>query len=106
MKWLITGGCGFIGTSLIGQLIKEGGHCIRVIDNLSVGSRDDLSSVCDFKETDIDCLAPVSTDTTVELVVGDILDDTLALKVTEGFRCHRTPCREHRRWPIRGRSAQ
>jgi len=31
MKWLITGGCGFIGTSLIRHLVAEGGHRIRVI---------------------------------------------------------------------------
>jgi UDP-glucose 4-epimerase len=85
MKWLVTGGCGFIGTSLIEQLAKEGGHFIRVIDNLSVGSRDDLSCVCDFRETEIGGLAPAGTDENVELVVGDILDDTLALKLTEDF---------------------
>lgn len=51
-RWLITGGCGFIGTSLIKTLIKEGGHAIRVVDNLSVGTRDDLAHICDFIELD------------------------------------------------------
>jgi len=50
LRWLITGGCGFIGTSLIRQLTAEGDHSIRVIDNLSVGIRDDLANVCKFKE--------------------------------------------------------
>jgi len=84
MKWLITGGCGFIGTSLIKQLMEEGDHCIRVIDNLSVGSRDDLSSVCSFNEIGVSQLLPIATPDSVELIVGDILDDSLALKVTRG----------------------
>ncbi|QBQ55968.1 NAD-dependent epimerase/dehydratase family protein [Nitrosococcus wardiae] len=79
LRWLITGGCGFIGTSLIKQLVSEGGHAIRVIDNLSVGTRDDLSAVCDFTE-----VAPSPSSPPVQLVVGDILDETLALKVTQG----------------------
>ena len=84
MKWLITGGCGFIGTSLIKQLMEEGNHCIRVIDNLSVGSRDDLSSVCSFNEPEVSRLLPIAAPDSVELIVGDILDDSLALKVTRG----------------------
>lgn len=50
MKWLITGGCGFLGTSLIKNLQEEGGHFVRVVDNLSVGSREDLAKVCQFTE--------------------------------------------------------
>lgn len=49
-RWLITGGCGFIGTSLIKNLISEDGHYIRVLDNFSVGTREDLSRVCNFTE--------------------------------------------------------
>ena len=36
MKFLITGGAGFIGTNLVIQLLKEG-HQVRVIDNYSGG---------------------------------------------------------------------
>tara|TARA_X000000950_G_scaffold286150_1_gene394182 strand:+ start:357 stop:1337 length:981 start_codon:yes stop_codon:yes gene_type:complete len=43
MKWLITGGCGFIGVNLINELEKLG-QKIRIVDNLSVGSIDDLPS--------------------------------------------------------------
>ena len=50
MKWLITGGCGFIGSSLIRILQAQGGHYIRVLDNLSTGTRADLSLVADFAE--------------------------------------------------------
>ncbi len=38
MRWLITGGCGFIGTSLISSLVAEGGHSIRVIDDFVGGN--------------------------------------------------------------------
>lgn len=67
VKWLITGGCGFIGTSLIKNLVTEGGHFIRVLDNLSVGTRDDLYSVCNFTETD-------PTEDKVQPIIGDIKD--------------------------------
>lgn len=88
LRWLITGGCGFIGTSLIRHLVVEGGHAIRVVDNLSVGTRDDLARCCTFKETLSEDLiahslsldAPANS---VELIVGDILDEVLALKVTK-----------------------
>ncbi len=51
MNWLITGGCGFIGTNLIDRIRREDkGAYIRVVDNLQSGRRDMLSSVCDFTE--------------------------------------------------------
>jgi UDP-glucose 4-epimerase len=84
MRWLITGGCGFIGRNLISNLLKEGGHAVRVLDNLKVGSREDLGMVCEFSETtvaDLDCSQ--SAPGSVELVVGDILDAELALQVSK-----------------------
>lgn len=83
MKWLITGGCGFIGTSLIRTLEAEGGHQIRVIDNLSTGTRDDLSVVCSFNEIESDVIKGGPGG--VELIVGDILDENLANTVTQGI---------------------
>jgi UDP-glucose 4-epimerase len=41
MKALVTGGAGFIGSSLVDCLIERGGE-VRVIDNLSAGSLDNL----------------------------------------------------------------
>lgn len=84
MKWLITGGCGFIGTNLIRQLAEDGGHSIRVVDNLSVGRREDLKNVTPFTETDSSDPGPIPDDG-VELVVGDILDGDLAVRVAEGM---------------------
>ncbi len=88
MNWLITGGCGFIGSSLIRYLRERGEDAhIRIVDNLSVGTRDDLAAVTDFRDTPADTVAPppAPDGVTVELVVGDILDEALALKATEGF---------------------
>ncbi len=80
MNWLVTGGCGFIGTALIHSLMQEGGRGVRVVDNLAVGAREDLASVCDFVEGPGE--GPISPG--VELVVGDILDEDLALRAAEG----------------------
>ena len=75
-RWLITGGCGFLGTSLIRRLRRQGGHYIRVVDNLSVGSREDLAEVTDFSEPPVDQLS--SDKPVTDLIVGDILDAELA----------------------------
>lgn len=82
MKWLITGGCGFLGTALIRYLLLSGGHSIRVLDNLSTGTRDDMALVSSFNE--IRAADIMSAQQGVELVVGDILDESLALQVTIG----------------------
>ena len=112
MKWLITGGCGFLGSSLIKQLITEGGHKIRVVDNLTVGTRDDLAAAGGFTElSPSELTAPSPSKVTsdladvfgqpsrmasssiregwgegasVQLIVGDILDESLALLVANG----------------------
>ena len=76
MNWLITGGCGFIGRNLIHYLLEQGGHAIRVVDNLSVGSRESLQMVTDFTERDVNATADGFPSTgKVELVVDDILNE-------------------------------
>ena len=80
---LITGGCGFLGVSLIKKLLNFGFKNIRLIDNLSVGNRNDLSQVCKFKEiksADIDGIPKG-----IELIVGDIQDLDLAIKVSKSI---------------------
>ena len=52
---LITGGCGFLGTSVIARLVETvPTPRIRILDNLSVGCREDLAEVCTFREVTVD----------------------------------------------------
>jgi UDP-glucose 4-epimerase len=80
MNWVITGGCGFIGISLIKTLTKESNHNIRVLDNLTTGTREDLSGACAYSEVSTSNIAEFNN---IELIVGDILNEDLAVKVTK-----------------------
>ena len=78
MNWVITGGCGFIGSRLVNALLLDGKNNVRVIDNLSVGSENDLQKISKFRKiTTLDASQPQG----LELVVGDILDQELISKV-------------------------
>lgn len=52
MKFLVTGGAGFIGSHLVDRLIKEGQNVI-VIDNLSTGKKENLNKKAKFYKVDI-----------------------------------------------------
>ena len=55
MKYLITGGAGFIGSHLVEKLIVRGDQVV-IFDNLSTGSANNLSSIKEkikFKEGNI-----------------------------------------------------
>lgn len=83
-SYLITGGCGFIGVNLVERIFKENPDAtIRILDNLSVGTREDLSNVCNFTEISPPFLTPQSS--SVELVIGDIRDFDTCLKCCEGI---------------------
>ena len=62
-KFLVTGGCGFIGSHLTEKLLNEG-HEVVIIDNLSTGSIENIDNRSD-------------------LIVGDVLD---ANTVQTGFQ--------------------
>jgi UDP-glucose 4-epimerase len=49
LRVLVTGGVGFIGSHLVGVLIRTG-HQVRVLDNLSTGSIENLADVLDAIE--------------------------------------------------------
>lgn len=85
VKWLITGGCGFLGTSLIKRLVSEGGHAIRILDNLSVGTREDLSEVIVFNEIDISKEFIEPEVNTGQLIIGDIRDQAIAENAARGM---------------------
>jgi UDP-glucose 4-epimerase len=65
-KYLVTGGCGFIGVNLLSQLVKRGGR-VRVLDNLSLGKREDIERF------------------DAELQVGDIRDTAAMAKACQGM---------------------
>lgn len=74
MKWLITGGCGFIGRALIRHLNAQGGHSVRVYDNLCVGTPADLALDTEFSDIASDRDSLSTWGDGVALLKGDILD--------------------------------
>ncbi len=52
MRILVTGGCGFIGSHIVDELINQK-HEVHVIDNLSTGKLSNLNSKAIFHEFDI-----------------------------------------------------
>jgi UDP-glucose 4-epimerase len=65
-SYLVTGGCGFIGVNLISRLTAQGAR-VRVLDDLSLGKREDLPSLG------------------VDLQVGDIRDREAVAKACQGM---------------------
>lgn len=63
-RFLVTGGCGFIGSHLVDSLLADG-HDVIVIDDLSTGKRENL----DFRAT---------------LVVADVTDQAAVADAIEG----------------------
>lgn len=69
-RYLVTGGCGFIGLSFISRLLRESPETsIRVLDNFSVGTREDLAEVTSSVEKE-HSVKPKG----IELLEGDIRD--------------------------------
>ena len=73
-RWLITGGCGFIGCNLVRHLLAEGGHRIRVLDNLEVGRAGALRALAPVVEVAAAACGASGPGERLELVVDDILD--------------------------------
>lgn len=67
MKFLVTGGSGFIGSNIVDGLLA-GGHSVRVIDNFSTGKRENLNHVL----------------SQIELVEGDIRSYHIVQEVVDG----------------------
>lgn len=67
-NFLVTGGAGFIGSHIVDELIRRG-ECVRVLDNLTTGRRENLLSVTDK----------------IEFIEGDIRDLEVCKKATQGI---------------------
>ncbi len=52
MRFLITGGAGFIGSHIVDILIKDN-HEVIVVDNLSTGKKENINPKAEFHELDI-----------------------------------------------------
>lgn len=71
LKFLITGGAGFIGSNLAQYLMDFGASKVRVLDNLSNGYLENLEAY--------------KNDSRLEFVEGDILDESTCVEVCEGI---------------------
>ncbi|HEX6111891.1 MAG TPA: NAD-dependent epimerase/dehydratase family protein [Geminicoccaceae bacterium] len=83
-RWLITGGCGFIGCNLVRHLLAEGGHAVRVLDNLEAGGPERLAAVGPVHKVSAAAPAGNGSGGAIELVVGDILDPELVCRSARG----------------------
>lgn len=57
--YLVTGGCGFIGSHLVDGLLAAG-HTVRILDDLSTGKRENVPAVEDIVVGDVSDAAVVS----------------------------------------------
>ena len=70
-SFLVTGGAGFIGSNIVEYLLKYGAGKVRVLDNFSTGSMDNLDNYLNLPN--------------FELVEGDIRDLETCKKAMEGI---------------------
>src|SRR5256885_9569501 len=70
MRYLITGGAGFIGSHLAQHLVGAG-HDVVVLDDLSTGRRENLVPVADR----------------VHLIVGSVTDPDTCRRALDGVDC-------------------
>jgi len=89
MRYLVTGGAGFIGSHIVDELVRRG-HQVTVLDDLSAGSENNLSgvrhqidlrvgSIIDLKEVQaachgVDCVIHLAARTSVPRSVADPLE--------------------------------
>jgi UDP-glucose 4-epimerase len=51
-NYLVTGGCGFIGSHLVDSLIEDG-HTVRILDDFSTGKRENVKHDCEIIVGDV-----------------------------------------------------
>src|SRR5687768_9004208 len=72
MRFLVTGGAGFIGSSVVRHLIASSNHSVLVVDKLTYAGN-------------LDSLKPVAADPRFSFVQADIVDAALMRKTIAGF---------------------
>jgi len=77
MRYLVTGGAGFIGSHIVERLLKEG-HFVRVLDNFSSGKHENI-------DTAKRGLSPEGTVPSLEVIKGDIRDKATCDKACQGI---------------------
>lgn len=85
-RWLVTGGCGFIGANLVRSLLARPGVAVRIVDDLSSAGIGHLRELC---QPDVrTAVAPADLGPVpgsgVEVVTGDVTDAALAEAAAAG----------------------
>lgn len=68
LRFLVTGGAGFIGSHLAEELVQRG-HQVRIVDNFSTGKKKNIASFLDK----------------IELIEGDVRDTGVCARVVKGM---------------------
>lgn len=68
MKYLVTGGSGFIGSNIVKELVRRG-HQVRILDNFSTGNRQNIETVEDK----------------VEVIEGDLRSYHIVMEAVNGM---------------------
>jgi UDP-N-acetylglucosamine 4-epimerase len=76
-RFLITGGCGFIGSNIVEYLLENNASFVRVIDNLSTGNKRNIEHLLDKYAN-------------IEFMYGDITNIEVCRKAVSGIDviCH------------------
>ncbi len=86
LKWVVTGGCGFVGSALVRALLERNLACgLRVVDDLSTGSIETLTDLGLNEDSEV--ILPWSDNHGIaqrQLLRGDIREDKLARSVCQG----------------------
>ena len=68
MKYLVTGGSGFIGSNIVEELLKKG-HQVRILDNFSTGNRNNIETFQDK----------------IEVIEGDLRSYHIVMEAVDGM---------------------
>jgi UDP-N-acetylglucosamine 4-epimerase len=76
-RFLITGGCGFIGSNIVEYLLENNASFVRIIDNLSTGNKRNVEQLLDKYNN-------------IEFMYGDITNIDICRKAVSGIDiiCH------------------